>query len=99
VLDTLRKRPHRLGSESITSFVSRLLYEYKYGKGAERYFWITIRKLEEEGKIKRCRNGKRKNIFLCEANNIKEEFTSNTNRNRLKVLKDFVSQWAHDFSM
>jgi len=98
VLDALRNRPQSLETESITSFIARLLHEYNYGKGTERYFWVAVRQLENEGKIRKFKNGKRKNIFLQ-----KGKYTTKRpgekmiyREKRLKVLKDFLRCWSYD---
>ncbi len=105
VLDELKNRSGRMQEESISSFVDRLLSQYRYSKGADRYFWKAIRELEEEGKIDRCREGKRKHLILVEENDgskghkepIFLEKWATTKR--LESIKRFLLSWeSYDFA-
>ncbi|MBN2467804.1 MAG: hypothetical protein JXD19_06595 [Deltaproteobacteria bacterium] len=99
VLYELKRRDPRWESESITAFVQRLLAEYCYSKGAERLFWSAIRALEREGKVRRNKNGKRKNILLIEQGNGEKKrkglnpSDEESAENRLKVIRDFLTSW------
>ncbi|MDY6862772.1 MAG: hypothetical protein SV062_07260 [Thermodesulfobacteriota bacterium] len=66
ILYELIKRSQRLGKESISSFVKRLMTKYQYRKGSERYFWKAIKELEDEAKLIRLRQGKRKILLLTQ---------------------------------
>jgi len=99
VLYELKKRSRKFQMESITSFIHRLLCKYHYSKGSERYFWYTIKELEEEGKVRRYRNGKRKIIFPVKENNFERKdkqliaLEQRAIEKRLNIIKDFLSSW------
>ena len=105
VLDELKQRSPRLKMESISSLVERLLSEYRYNPGTDRYFWIAIKELEQEGKVMRLRNGKKKAPFLVEGKQDEKKFKQlpvlekRVKARRLEIIKDFLSSWeAYDFS-
>ena len=95
----LKNRPPQLETESISSFIDRLCREYSYSKGTDRYFWTAIKELEEEGKLRKRRVGKRKIISLHGVNECgKESEQATTHKHKttpeqLKALKEFLSAW------
>ena len=99
VIDELKARSPRLEMESISSFVKRLLSEYRYSQGADRYFWKAIRELEGEGRVKRLRNGKGKTISLLEERETGEQMKEPrllkewVVEKRLEIIKDFLWLW------
>jgi len=108
VLDELKQRSPRLKMESITSFVERVMSEYRYKPGSDRYFWKAIKELEQEGKVMRLRIGKKKALFLVEGRpDEKEEkkfkqlpvLEKRVKARRPEIIKDFLSSWeAYDLS-
>ena len=102
VIDELKRRSPGLKMESISSFVERLRLEYGYKNGSDRYFWKAIKELEEEGKIRRYRYGKRKIIILVKGKKERKELKQYifpikklAAAKQLEITKDFISSWEY----